>query len=43
MELGKQTKIMEARIKDPDNTLCADCGTWGPQWISISYGVLVCL
>jgi len=43
MELAKQTKLMEARIKDPDNTFCADCGQRGPQWISISYGVLICL
>lgn len=43
MDIKQQVIVMEARIKDPENKHCADCGQRGPSWMSIAYGVLVCL
>jgi stromal membrane-associated protein len=43
MDIKVSSKIMERERQKPQNKYCADCSTISPQWISIKFGVFVCL
>ncbi|CAD8089355.1 unnamed protein product [Paramecium sonneborni] len=38
-----QEKIFALILKRPENLNCADCSTKGPRWVSLDYGVFICM
>jgi len=34
---------VERMLSLPGNSICADCGTQGPKWVSINIGVFLCI
>ncbi|CAD8090340.1 unnamed protein product [Paramecium sonneborni] len=38
-----QEKIFALILKRPENLLCADCATKGPRWVSLDYGIFICM
>ncbi|CAD8103324.1 unnamed protein product [Paramecium sonneborni] len=38
-----QEKIFGLILKRPENLICADCATKGPRWVSLDYGVFICM
>ncbi|CAD8205909.1 unnamed protein product [Paramecium octaurelia] len=38
-----QEKIFALILKRPENLVCADCATKGPRWVSLDYGVFICM
>ena len=35
--------MLEALLKKPENSTCADCPGKTPRWASITFGTFVCL
>ncbi|CAD8148692.1 unnamed protein product [Paramecium octaurelia] len=38
-----QEKIFGLILKRPENLNCADCATKGPRWVSLDYGIFICM
>ncbi|EGR29492.1 hypothetical protein IMG5_154750 [Ichthyophthirius multifiliis] len=39
----KQDKIFQRILKREGNQNCADCGVKSPNWVSLDFGVFVCM
>eukprot|EP00158_Paraphelidium_tribonemae_P004270 Partr_v1_DN26669_c1_g1_i3_m68951 putative ArfGAP with dual PH domains len=40
---GHYEKLIADMLKDPNNSLCADCGSKGPRWASFNLGIFLCI
>lgn len=40
---AKLKKRIEAIVKLPENSTCADCGKRGPRWASANLGIFMCI
>jgi len=38
-----QERVFGALLRRPENLECADCTSKGPCWVSIDYGVFICM
>eukprot|EP00871_Galdieria_phlegrea_P001250 jgi/Galph1/2125/GphlegSOOS_G804.1 len=43
MDEQEQNKALKELMAQPENKVCADCGTTGPRWASVNIGVFVCM
>ncbi len=38
-----QERLFNAILKRSDNQECADCSAKGPRWVSLDFGVFICM
>jgi hypothetical protein len=38
-----QEKVFGRLLKKKENLVCADCPTKGPCWVSLDFGIFVCM
>ena len=38
-----QNRIFKKILKRPYNAYCADCPTKGPRWVSLDFGIFICM
>ncbi|KAM3129515.1 hypothetical protein pb186bvf_018419 [Paramecium bursaria] len=38
-----QERVFNLILKRPDNQICADCSCKGPRWVSLDFGVFICM
>ena len=40
---GGNALLTEMRNRDPANKQCFECGKANPQWVSVPFGIIICL